>query len=166
MDVKVGTRHYDMYATEKKAQYLINKQKGSTCDSHGIRLIDAKVRKGGEVTKAWDKKAALKFTIDELKATINEFVPDKLKEMLVEKIKKIKELFESNLKQNPGFRMYASSVLVAYDGDNLDKGIRCCLIDFAHTFMNIEEEEGNPKITDDSFNDGVLFGLNSLINLF
>lgn len=165
MDVKVGTRHYDMYATPEKAQYLINKQRGSTADSHGVRLIDAKVRRGGAVAAAWDKKQGLKFSIDELQHTLREFVPETLGEQLRARLCAIRDMFAATVQQCHGFRMYAASVLVTYDGDAPERGVRCSLIDFAHTFRNIEDEQGNPRTTDKAYDDGVLFGFESLINL-
>ena len=163
MDLKVGTRHYDLRASQKKIDGLITKQKGSTTDSHGVRIIDIKLRKNGEVVKVWERKQGLKFSYDELKAIIHEFLPGDLFSQFRSRLQIIYGRLAQTIAEHPGYRMYASSVLVAYDGDHPEKGLRCCLIDFAHTFLNIEDEGG--KIDDPSLNDGVMLGLDTLIHM-
>lgn len=162
-DFKIGTRHYDLQATKEKIQGLIEKQKGSTTDSHGIRLIDAKTRKNGKVINGWDKKQGLKFSFDELKDVVKKFVPESLKADLLLQIQIILGKIAQTRKENPGFRMYAGSVLIAYDGDHLEKGVRACLIDFAHTYLNVENE--GAKADDPSLEDNILLGVRTLINL-
>ncbi|KAH0795979.1 Inositol polyphosphate kinase family protein [Histomonas meleagridis] len=163
MDLKVGTRHYDLHATQKKIDELITKQKGSTTDSHGVRIIDGKLRKNGEVVKGWDRKQGLKISYDEFKAAIHEFLPGDLISQFRSRLQIIYGKLAQTIAEHPGYRMYASSILVAYDGDHPEKGIRCCLIDFAHTFINIEEDGG--KIDDPTLNDGVMLGLDTLIHV-
>ncbi|OHT04583.1 hypothetical protein TRFO_27909 [Tritrichomonas foetus] len=160
-DFKVGTRHYDLNASEEKKNGLIEKQKGTTTESLGVRLIDAKIRKGGEVTKAWDRKQGLKFSFEELQDVWNEFVPSCLRSDLSKRLDEIYGAFEKTVEENPGFRMYASSLLIAYDGDKPTE-IRAILIDFAHTHISIDAEGADS--TDPSFDDGVIQGLTSLMN--
>jgi hypothetical protein len=71
--------------------------------------------------------------------------------------------FAETVLKYPGFRMYASSVLVAYDGDHFDKGIRLSLIDFAHTYLNVEEFGG--RAGDPALDDGVAKGIATLCSL-
>ena len=160
-DLKVGTRHYDLKATAEKIAGLKEKQKGSTTDSHGVRLIDAKVRKGKAVTKQWDRKQGLKLSFAELAGVVNEFVPQQLRKEFRLKLAAIYGKFAETMTAFPGFRMYASSVLVAYDGDHLEKGIRVLLIDFAHTYLNVEDEGG--KADDPELDDGVIKGIGALL---
>lgn len=162
-DFKIGTRHYDLQATKEKIEGLIKKQKGSTTDSHGIRLIDVKTRKNGEVIDKWDKKQGLKLSFDELKDVVKKYVPPSLVEDLRLQIQIILGKIAQTRKENPGFRMYAGSVLIAYDGDHLEKGVRSCLIDFAHTYINVETE--GARADDPSLEDNILLGVRSLINL-
>lgn len=162
-DLKIGTRHYDLQATKEKIQGLIEKQKGSTTDSHGIRLIDAKTRKNGKVVEGWDKKQGLKLSFDELKNVVRKFVPPSLLPDLLIQVQIILGKIAQTRKENPGFRMYAGSILIAYDGDHLEKGVRTCLIDFAHTYLNVESE--GASATDPSLEDNILLGVRSLINM-
>lgn len=162
-DFKVGTRHYDPDATPEKISGLIEKQKGSTTDSHGVRLIDGKIRKDGEVSQQWDRKQGLKFTLDEFSNVVHEFVQESIAAKVNEKLVNIKEAFEGTVKAYPGFRMYASSVLIAYDGDNLENDPKVVLIDFAHTHMDIGEENCDRSNTD--YDDGVVKGVQTLIDL-
>ncbi|OHT14629.1 hypothetical protein TRFO_14922 [Tritrichomonas foetus] len=161
-DLKVGKRHYDINATDDKKKGLIAKQKGSTTDSLGVRLIDAKIRQGGNVVKSWDKKQGLAFTFDELQEVFDEFIPPELKKQFSEKCDAIYAAFDETLEKNPGFRMYAASLLVAYDGEKKDQ-LKMLLIDFAHTHINIASE-GSYDPDDDEYEDGVLQGLATLMN--
>jgi hypothetical protein len=162
-DFKVGTRHYDLQATPEKIQGLIEKQRGSTTDSHGVRLIDAKVRRGGEVARHWPRPQGLKLSIAELAQALTDFLPRALRAEFNRKIQVIAGRFAETVTKYPGFRMYASSVLAAYDGDDMGKGIRVVLIDFAHTFLNIADAGGS--IDDPYLNDGVAKGLATLCAL-
>lgn len=160
-DLKVGTRHYDPNASQEKVQGLIEKQKGSTTDSHGVRLIDGKMRHNGEVTNKWDRKQGLKFSVDQLKDVVTTFLPGSLKSKFHQQLQVIHDKFTEVVKQNPGFRMYASSVLIAYDGDNLEADPRVLLIDFAHTHIDINAAGGDRN--DSAFDDGVLKGIETLL---
>ena len=162
-DFKIGTRHYDLKATKEKIDGLIKKQVGSTTNSHGVRLIDAKTRKAGKVDKAWDKTQGLTFSYDQLKQCLIEFVPDQLKSDLRTQLQIILGKVSETRKLNPGFRMYASSVLIGYDGDHPENGIRVCVIDFAHTYLNVETDGG--KIDDPELEDNIQLGLRTLINM-
>ena len=162
-DLKIGTRHYDLQATQKKIDELTQKQIGSTTDSHGVRLISAKMRKAKAVTKHWEKDKGLKFSYEELKQVVNEFIPPELRQEFKLKMIRIYGKLAEMLLEYPGFRMYASSVLAVYDGDHLEKGIRVAIIDFAHTYVNVAEEGGN--VNDHGLDDGVLKGVGAIIEL-
>jgi hypothetical protein len=160
-DFKVGTRHYDPDATPEKVAGLIEKQKGSTTDSHGVRLIDAKIRKGGQTVQSWDRKQGLKFTPDEFHAVVQAFVPPELRAKFAVGLAKVYDAFQATVDANPGFRMYAASVLTAYDGD-APADIRVLLIDFAHTHLAIDEEGYNSG--DRVYDDGVRKGITALVS--
>jgi hypothetical protein len=162
-DFKVGTRHYDLQATPEKIQGLIEKQKGSTTDSHGVRLIDAKVRRGGQLVGQWGRGQGLKFSVEQLGQVVNEFVPPPLRVEFSRKLQIVGGRFAETVLKYPGFRMYASSVLVAYDGDHIERGIRLFLIDFAHTYLNIGEFGG--RADDPALDDGVAKGIATLCSL-
>jgi hypothetical protein len=63
----------------------------------------------------------------------------------------------------PKFRMYSGSLLLAYDGDNLEAPPRLALVDFAHAHLDIDADGGNSG--DTSFDDGVLLGIDIFIRL-
>lgn len=163
-DLKVGTRHYDLQATEQKIKELTEKQEGSTTNSHGVRVIGLNAKKNGEVTFEQDKKQGLKNTVDQLKSAIDSFFPGKLKSIFNKKLIVLRDAFVEMQKQNPGFRIYASSVLAVYDGDaknDSDDCLRVMLIDLAHLYIDISKDGAD--VNDKSYDDGVLIGLNNLI---
>ena len=164
-DFKVGTRHYDLDAKPEKIKYLTDKEENSTTRSHGVRVIDACTRKNGEKMFHCGKKDGLKLTRDGLKDTVAKFLPTKhLRSLFIEKLEKFIDALEETVKENPGFRVYASSILVVYDGDaDLDCAeLRLKLIDFAHLYIDIRE--CTDKV-DDSLNDGVIYGCKSLLSI-
>jgi hypothetical protein len=159
-DFKVGRRHYDPNAAPEKVARLVEKQQGSTTDSIGVRLIDAKVRRGGTVIRSWDRRQGLKFTEEELEDVVHAFVPQMLRDGFSAALKRVREAFSGTARQLPGFRMYSASVLVAYDGD-APKQIRVVLIDFAHTHISLDQE--GYDLADSQFDDGVLDGIAALV---
>jgi hypothetical protein len=160
-DFKVGKRHYDPDAPSDKVSGLIAKQKGSTTDSHGLRLIDGKIRKGGKVTKEWDRKVGLKFSESQLEAMIHEFIPPSLKDQFNRKLDALYDIYNEHLEKNPGFRMYAASILIGYDGDKPTE-LRQVLIDFAHTHLSLKDEGYDPEKSE--YDDGVMEGISSMMN--
>nr|AGM32417.1 inositol polyphosphate kinase family protein [Coptotermes formosanus] len=160
-DFKVGTRTWDPDATDEKKNGLIEKQKGSTTDSLGVRIIDLKIKKNGEVTKQVKKADGLKLSQDDYRQQLKDFVPEKLKSGYNSQVKDIKCQFEKTLKKFPGFRIYASSLLVLYDGDS-PTSIRTKIIDLAHCHLDINTEYGVSN-SDKEYDDGVIKGLENLI---
>jgi hypothetical protein len=160
-DFKVGRRHYDPDAKPEKVAGLIEKQKGSTTDSLAVRLIDGKVRKAGQVTSQWDRKQGLKFSPTELESVVHEFVPSCLRAQFHAGLDAVYQAFSETVEAHPGFRMYASSVLAAYDGDNPTE-IRVLLIDFAHTHLSLKDEGFDENNVE--YDDGVLEGVVALMN--
>lgn len=161
-DLKVGTRHWDLSASKEKIDGLIEKAKNSTTNSLGVRIIDMKMRKNNTVSKAWDRKQGLVLSIDEFKSAVLEFLPGDLKVKFHERIVKLRDAYAESMKQFPGLRIYASSVLIGYDGDAPGE-VRASLIDFAHMYLDINENGAD--INDSTFDDGVLMGLNSLVSI-
>lgn len=163
-DLKVGTRHYDLQASQKKIDELLEKQVGSTTNSHGVRVIGLKTMKNGQTVFEEEKKQGLKNTLDQFIKSLHTFLPGNLKNIFHKKLVEIREAFVQTQKQNPGFRIYASSILAVYDGDaknDSDDCLRIKLIDLAHLYIDISKEGGD--INDHSLDDGVLMGLDSLI---
>lgn len=161
LDLKLGIRHFDIGSSAAKRKKTEAKQKGSTTVLVGLRLIEAQMRKDGEIVKEWNRQQGLKFTEIQLEQMCHEFIPGALKEQFIEAINKCYNGLEAMTDANPGFRMYSSSVLVAYDGDEPTE-VRVLLADFQHTHIDIRKEGHDPD--DDEFDDGVLKGLSELLN--
>ena len=164
-DLKVGTRHYDLQATEQKITELTNKAENSTTPTLGVRVIDVTTRKDGAVTYNCDKKQGLKNSSDDFREVMKKFLPSEhLQASFYSQLTKLIQAYEASLKKFPGLRIYASSVLVCYDGDaDPDKAeLRLALIDFAHMYIDISKEGVKP---DKSYDDGVVYGLKRLRSL-
>lgn len=164
-DFKVGTRHYDINATEEKKNIILSRQKGSTTESIGVRLTDAKIRQNGAVVEAWSRKQGFSFTYDQLEEAWSGFLPTPhLREEVTKKLDELYTAFDETVEKYPGFRMYSSSIFIAYDGDDMsDKSeLRVRFIDLAHAHINIADE--GCDLDDEIFDDGVLQGISSLMN--
>ncbi|OHS92891.1 inositol polyphosphate kinase family protein [Tritrichomonas foetus] len=160
-DIKIGTRHYDLSATDEKRERITKKQEGTTTNSHAVRLVDAKIRKNGEVVKIFSRDDGNRFNISEFTNAVREFVPDSLKNKLILELQIILGKFAEMRQKYPGFRIYSSSLLIIYDGDAPEKGISVKLIDLAHSYLNVEEHGG--KADDPDLEDNVILGVRNLI---
>ena len=161
MDLKLGTRHFDIGSDAAKRKKEETKQKGSTTVMVGLRLIEAQMRKNGSLVKEWDRQQGLRFTEQQLEEVCHEFIPGTLKDKFITEINRCYDALEAMQSEHPGFRMYSSSVIVAYDGDEPDE-IRVAFADFQHTHIDIAKE--GHDINDDDLDDGVLKGLSELLN--
>ncbi|KAK8853931.1 hypothetical protein M9Y10_016478 [Tritrichomonas musculus] len=164
-DFKVGTRHYDINSSETKIKTILERQKGSTTETIGVRITDVKTRKNGSVVKSWDRTHGFSFTYDQFEDAWNEFLPTAhIREEVLRQLNDIYSAFEKTLKEHPGFRIYSSSIFIAYDGDDLsDKcDVRVRFIDLAHAHLDLRRE--GCDIEDEKYDDGVLQGLSSLMN--
>lgn len=65
-DLKMGCCLYDVDATDVKRNKVFKKQDGSTTESLGVRLDDAKIISNGCIIEEWDKYSGLAFNYDEL----------------------------------------------------------------------------------------------------
>ena len=162
-DLKVGKRHWDLQASQEKIQGLIEKAANSTTTSLGVRVIDVKTRQNGKVCAQHERKAGLKFSPEEFSNVVHEFLPGKRLSEFHEQIVKIRDAFNETMKKFPGFRVYASSILIAYDGDNENSPLCAKLIDFAHLYIDVSSDGGDQK--DPQYDDGVIDGLNSLCSI-
>ena len=167
LDIKIGTRHYDLTANEKKINGLIEKAKDSTTPSLGIRLVDGKIKNNNKIIKHWDRKLGLIFTQNEFKNCLNEFFFSKnLKNQFNIQISNFINLFKNTLNLFPGLRIYASSLLFVYDSDSdlNNCELRIKLIDLAHLYLNINIE--GVDMTQIEYDDGIIFGCSNLLNIF
>ena len=165
-DLKIGTRHWDLEASKEKVDGLVEKQKGTITETLGIRVIDVSMRKNGEITLKHDRKEGLKDSEEDFKNLVKTFLPGKLLESMKVKVGEMIKAYEQTMKENPGFRVYGSSILITYDGDaandKLDD-IRVKVIDLAHTYVDITPNGGDPK--DPIYDDGIIIGLKTLTQI-
>lgn len=162
-DLKVGKRHYDLTANPEKIKGLIEKSINSTTPTLGVRATDIHIRKTGKADIVHERKENLKLSIDGFSDVVHEFLPGSRLNDFHEQIVKIRDAFSETIHKFPGFRVYASSVLLTYDGDNDNGPLNVKLIDFAHMYLDISADGGD--LNDRTLDDGVLDGLNSLCEI-
>lgn len=160
-DLKMGRRLYDADATDVKRNKVLKKQEGSTTESLGVRLDEAKITSKGSEIQSWDKYSGLSFNYDQFQDFFNEFIPQKLRQVFADKVGKIYDAFSDTLDQYPAFRMYKPTLLISYDHEKADD-IRVYFIQLKHTHLDISKLECDPD--DDEYEDGVFQGLASLMN--
>lgn len=167
MDLKIGTRHYGLDASQAKIDGLEEKVQGSTTPKYGVRLISCSMRIQKNVTEEWNKVRGLRFSYDELLSLIKRFLhSDSLRRQFASRLEAFETAFRTASEFYPGIRVYASSLLLCFD--NKGKGDESKLvvkfIDFAHTYSDIKSSGGDPG--DSSYDDGIMVGINSLLNSF
>ena len=143
LDIKLGTRLYDNFASSLKKSKTIEMSKNTTSGSFGLRISG--MRKDNLNIKDKDGR---KYSKKEFLNKMNLFF-DK-KNVVNKSIKKVNELIKL-LRVDPKYRLYSSSLLVIYD----DTNITIKLIDFAHARLGSSEE----NIKD------LIFSLNNLRNI-
>jgi len=158
LDVKIGRQSYGEDATPEKIEAMGQKDKNSTTYPLGARITAMKVynvNSGDYVKKG--KKDGQSVTVEGFQAALSEYFHNgvTLRKNLIpsflEKVEKVRDWIE-----NQGdVRLYSSSLLFLYDGDESSEDIRTELriIDFAHVH----------KIQDGGKDDGYIFGINNLI---
>jgi hypothetical protein len=161
-DIKCGIRPYDLEATPEKTKRALKEQEGSTSYTLYIRGESIATRKGGNLESNLIKKNLLKYNDSELIAAIKGFIPQNLVQIYEEQMRNMISVFEAMKREYPYFRIYAGSVMIAYDGDAKDK-IRLKIIDLSHTYLDISKCVDNPD--DKQYDDGFLEGLKSLLKI-
>ena len=181
LDLKMGTRQYGIDASEKKKKSQRMKCKVTTSQQLGVRLCGMQVWNAKEQTMLFqdkyygrDLKAGQEF-----QAALTRFLYDGLSYrsvsrhigILLERITKL----ESIIAGLPGFRFYASSLLMIYDGGTKQKSdvesisakstIFIKIVDFANCVTaedELPETVPCPPHDPDCVDKGYLRGLRSL----
>ena len=165
-DIKLGQRRFDLYTSPYQEKKRVM-QHGSTSESLGVRIIDVTKRKKGKIIMEHHRTAGYRLTSDEFYQILNDFLPGKLKIFFKQKVKGMLEAYSNAVKDNPGLRLYGSSILITYDGDAANETEDCLrvkIIDLAHSYMNLGDTE-HVNIQNETFNDHVLNGLQSLLQI-
>ena len=165
IDFKLGTRQWDLTASEKFRVKLIEKCNVSTSHSIGVRLVTATVLdRRGRVIENTTKSQNLRLSEKKLREKVKKIIPSSVRKSAKSKMKKIRESYADLLKQLPNFRMFSASLLLCFDGADSSIEPRLSLIDFAHTHFDIAADGFDPALPINE--DGVLFGMDTMVTLF
>lgn len=164
IDFKLGTRQWDLTASEKFRVSLIEKCNVSTSHSLGVRLVTATVSDvRGKLIENTTKSKNLRLSKSQLQKKINKIIPSAVRRSARKKLKDIRKAFADMRAKWPNMRMYSASALLCFDGADACVEPRVVLIDFAHLHFDIAAGGFDPTLPIND--DGVLLGMDSLIKL-
>lgn len=165
-DIKMGRRHYGLYTSIEKRRKQSEKALNTTSASLAIRLCGMQVYKNTLGKYIFlSKYEGRKLTSEQLKEALTCFLSNgvvvhtDLIDPLIEKLATLRLLMLEDLVH---FRMYASSILLLYDGAGPIDDVKVKLIDFEHCYaehnddkyLEFDKEEFIPG-PDYDYSDGV-----------
>ncbi|OHT09598.1 hypothetical protein TRFO_21488 [Tritrichomonas foetus] len=102
-------------------------------------------------------------SISEVNNLFRSFFTDKHLQTFYKELNKVRDIIIMTKHQFPGFRVYASSLFVAYNASVNNSELRVKIIDLAHVHFDVKKDGGEQDVI--QYDDGVVRGLDSLISL-
>jgi hypothetical protein len=159
-DIKLGTRSFEVNVPPEKAAQQLSHTKGTTTVSHAVRCIDVCIRRDRQVVKRWDRRDGRSMDGEQLRKALQTFL-GRRRAQFKKIVGDVKVKLEQTRTILPNLRLYSASVLVIFDGDKENGKMSVKIIDFAHAYIDVAAEGGDPA--DPAFDDNALRGLDSLI---